>query len=944
MRSRTAFVVSAVALTFAVAWALAGPAFAAQAAQAVGAPAAAPASAPTAAEPVKAVERTVAAGGVIVARLENGLTVIVKPTRTAPVVCVRAFVHAGGLYEKEFLGCGLSHLCEHLVAKGEVTDEGPASKGGETRSVVSDIGGQSNASTSMEFTQYYISAAAGKAMDCIDLIADWMARAKIEDKDFQREHGVVQRELELGKDAPGRAMWDTHSADVYGSHPAAVPVIGFANPLSKVTLQDVQTYHDRMYVPENMVFVVVGDVDGEAALTRVCRAFAGFRRGRVPDLSLPDVRPLPGVIRTVRPHADLKDVMEEISFQSITLFSPDLHALDVLSTILSSGESSRLEAKVRRELKLVTSIDSSSWTPEWGTGIFNISFRSEAGKADEAEKAIFEQLREVADKGVTDAELARAKREMIAEFVHQQQSVESISSQLGHDYLMTGDVNFSRAYTKRIDAVTAEQVRQAARKYVTFDRMAVTRLVPQGEATTGPATAAAGKSSAVTFTMPNGLKVVLSATDAVELVSMALVARGGLLLETPAIKISGGMTLETPGTNGMGTLMAALSTKGAGSLSAEQISDFFAAAGGSISASCGNNSTFWQATVLDDSFIRAVEIFADVVVRPTFPEKELDILRPMQLAAIQRVSENWQPELQKFFREKFFAATNSPYAMLPTGSKDVVQAATVKQIADWHRKTVLAGDSVLAIYGHFDPAAAEKLVRKAFADLPGGKVEVKLPAAPTVPAAGERQVLKTKKANVAAVMVAVPGMTVDNLQDRFPIDVLDTIISGWELPDGWLHAELRGKQLVYVVHAYNWPGLAPGAFLVLAAGQPDKTPEVLSIIDKNLRKAAGYTPTKEEIARAVNTILTAELLDKQSMNSLAMSAALDELYGFGYDFRAKLEGHYTKVTPADVARVAKKYFSGGYATYVTTPTPEILDAAKGTGAATTKPAVKDEDK
>jgi zinc protease len=316
----------------------------------------------------------------------------------------------------------------------------------------------------------------------------------------------------------------------------------------------------------------------------------------------------------------------------------------------------------------------------------------------------------------------------------------------------------------------------------------------------------------------------------------------------------------------------------------------------------------------------------------------------MELAAIQRVDENWYPELQKFFREKFFAGTNSPYAMLSSGRKEVVQAATAKQIADYHHKTILAGDSVLAIYGHFDPAAAEKLVRKAFADLPAGKVELKLPAVPTVPPAGERQVLKTKKNNVASVIVAVPGMTVENLQDRFPIDVLDTIISGWQLPDGWLHAELRGKQLVYVVHAYNWPGLAPGAFMVYAAGQPDKTPEVLSIIDRNLRKASEYTPTKEEIARAVNTILTAELLGSQSMSSLAMSAALDELYGFGYDFRGKLEGYYAKVTPADVARVAQKYLGGGYATFVTTPTPEILAPASGKNAATTRPPAVDVDK
>ncbi|MGB2824721.1 MAG: pitrilysin family protein, partial [Phycisphaerae bacterium] len=848
-----------------------------------------------------------------VATLANGLTVIVKPMRIAPVVCVRAYVRAGGLYEAEYLGCGISHLCEHLVAKGAI-HEGPGHGGTkETRSAVSEIGGQSNASTSMARTQYYISAAAGKAMECIDLIAGWMSSAEITADDFQREHGVVQRELELGKDDPDRQMWYAHAADVFGTHPAAVPIIGYAQPLRKLALQDVQTYHRRMYVPGNMVFAIVGDVEPDAALRRTCEAFAGFAQGRRPDLSLPEVRPLPGVVRTVGPNVGLKEVMQEMSFQTIPLLHEDLHALDVLSTVLARGESSRLVAKVRREKRLVTSISCSSWTPEWGTGVFNVGFRAAPEKADEAEKAILDELGAVAEKGVTDAELTRAKRQMVAELVHSQQSVESVSAMVAGDYLSTGDASFSRNYTQRIEAVTAEQVHRAAGRYFTFDRMAITRLVPAGKfAAAGAAAGAAARRKAVTLALPNGLRVVLNATDAVELVSMAFVTKGGLLVEDQA-------------TNGIGSLMASLSTKGAGEMSAEQIAEFFAAAGGSIAGACGNNSFYWRASVLKDSFEEAMAVFADVVRRPTFAESELQILRPMQLAAIQRINEDWSSELQRFFRAEFF--TRGPYGMLSIGRKEVVEAATAKQLAEHHRRYVRAGDSVLAVFGNFDAEATAKRVGKLFADVPAGKVELKAAPARQVGESGELHVLETQK-KVAGVILAAPGMKVDNLEDRFAVDVLDTIISGYRLPSGWLHTELRGKQLVYVVHAYNWMGLSPGAFVVYAAGQPDKAPEIVSIIRRNLRKAADYTPTRKEIDRAVNIILTAELLGNQSMGSLAMSAALDELYGFGHDFRNKLEAHYGKVTPADVARVGRKYLSGGYVTIVATPQPGLLKQGK----------------
>ena len=866
-------------------------------------------------KPMAVTERTLAPGGVVVARLANGLTVIVKPTRSAPVVCVRAYVRAGGIYEGEYLGCGISHLCEHLVAKGALSADDPrgdAGKIGQTRTIVSDIGGQSNASTGLAWTQYYISAAAGKAHDCIDLIAGWMARAAIEPEDFRREHGVVQRELELGKDDPDRQMWYAHAAAAFGTHPAAVPVIGYKKPLQKLTLEDVRRYHRRMYVPDNMVFVVVGDVDAEAALGRTRKAFARFARGRVADLSLPEIRPLSGVIRTVRPHADLKESLQEISFQSIPLLHEDLYALDVLGTILGSGETSRLNSKVRRQRRLVTSISCGSWTPSWGKGIFTISFRAAPDKADAAEKAVLDELRGVVAKGVTAAELARAKRQMAADFVYAQQSVESVSRRLGTDYLTTGDVSFSRNYTKRVQAVTADQVHRMARKYLTFDRMVITRLVPPEKFA---ATAAVGKVGAGsvtrTFRLRNGLRVVLHATDSVELAAMAFATKGGLLAEDQE-------------TNGLGSLMATLSTKGAGERSAEEIAEFFARAGGSISGSCGNNTMYWQASCLDDSFEPALAIFADVIQRPSFPEKELEILRPMHLAAIDRIEQDWFSELMRHFRGEFFG--DAPYAMLSPGRRKVVQAATVKDLAAHHKTYVRGGNSVLAIFGHFDAAAAEKRIRRLFEPLPGGHVNLVIPPARTVRRSGETHVLTTQK-KVAGVIVAAPGMKVDNLEDRFAITVLDTIISGYRLPGGWLHNELRGKQLVYVVHAYNWMGLAPGAFIVYAAGQPEKAPEVVRIIRRNLRRAAGYTPTQKEIDKAVNTILTADLLGNQSMASLAMSAALDELYGFGHDFRSKLEGHYARVTPADVARVARKYLSGGCVTVVATPKPELMKRA-----------------
>jgi zinc protease len=717
----------------------------------------------------------------------------------------------------------------------------------------------------------------------------------------------------MGKDNPSRQLWYAHSSSIFRNHPAAVPVIGYARPLSKLTYQDILDYHSLAYVPQNMVFVVVGDVDSEKVLARVRQAMRGFDKGRDFSHQLPAVEEMLGVRRVVETNPNIKEVTAEIAFQTIPLAHEDLYALDVLSYVLSQGRSSRLVESLQRDKKLVTSISSSSWTPDWGKGVFNVSYRAEPAKADAAEDAIIAELKRVVDEGVSADELRRAKRQKQADFVYSQQSVESIASTLVSDYFSTGNVGFSRQYTSRIQEVTAEQVQQAARKYFTFDKMAVTRLEPRSEdAATAEVAVEEAKAEAPEATLiklDNGLRVILQPVAGAGLVSMAYVSEGGLLLEDDS-------------TNGLGSLMTVLSTRGAGDYSAEDIARFFDEAGGSVAGNTGNNSFYWQATVLEDSAAKALEIFAEIVQNPTFSEKELEIVRPLALAAIERQDEQLMSQLMRFHRGKFFST--SPYSMMPAGQKDVVSQATTQQLAAWHHKVMRAGSGVLAVYGSFDADKLAEQVSELFGDarkLPEGHIEMPEIDAPTVAEGGERFVLETDNES-AAITVAVPGTSVTNLEDRFAIDVLDTIISGYRLPSGWLHRELRGRQLVYVVHAYNWLGLAPGAFMTYAIGQPENMPTIAEIIQRNLRKAADYEPTQKEIDRAVNTILTAELLGDQSISSLAIGSALDELYGLGYDFRSRLEEHYRAVKPADVLRVGRKYLSGPYAVTITTPTPE----------------------
>jgi zinc protease len=864
----------------------------------------------------RVVEQITAPSGVVAVKLANGLSVIIKPTSAAPVVDVRAYVHTGSLYEGKWLGCGLSHLCEHLVANDAGHDDAaapnPAAQAAHPkrpRNKVDQIGGMSNAYTTDDHTCYYISAAAAKAMDCVDLVSEWMVNPAITKADFEREHEVVQRELEMGLDSAGRALAQTHATNVYGNHPIASPTIGFPEPLAKVTWDDFYSYYKLTYQPQNMVFVVVGDVDAQTVLQRIVKNFGAADHGRSIDHNLPDVQPITGVRRVTKPFSTLKEVQEAGAFLTVSMSDDDMYALDVLSTILGDGQTSRLVRKLQRgEPKLTTQVGCYSSTPSWGRGQFDFYFHSTPANAQAAEAAILAELKAVIDQGVTADELNRAKRQIAAQHVYEQQTVDSQAAEMGRDYMFTGDIAFSDHYVQRVGKVTAEQIKQVAAKYFKFDAMAITRLVPPDMFNPEQAAAAAkAKTETTPFTLPNGLKVVLH-PESVGLVSMVLATKGGLLLETPQ-------------NNGMGSLMTSLATKGAGKLSADEISDFFENAGGSISATTGNNSFVWNCTVLQDGFDKALDIFADVVLRPTFSQKELEILMPQLNAGIDRIDQDLSGDLMRHFKADFFEG--SPYAMLPSGKKEVLAKATPQSIAQYHKQALKAGDSVLAVYGNFDPAAARKRIEQLFTDMPGGKATLPTTQAPVV-AQPQLKVYKTTN-TMAGVIVGVPGMTLENLQDRFPMDVLKVIISGWYMPSGWLHEELRGKGLVYSVHTQNFIALSPGAYFAIANTQPQNAAKVVDIIKANFKKMTDYQPTQAEIDEATNMILSAEVLGAQTMDNLATGAALNELYGFGWDFNKRLDGYYHKVTPADVARVAKKYLTSPYFIVVTTPQPEVLE-------------------
>jgi zinc protease len=594
-----------------------------------------------------------------------------------------------------------------------------------------------------------------------------------------------------------------------------------------------------------------------------------------------------------------------LSFRTVALTHPHLYALDVLAYILANGNSARLVRRIQEEQQLVYTIQAASYTPAYAVGAMIVSAALAPEQVPVAEAAILQELYRLREALVSPEELAKAKKQKLADYVFERQTVEQQAHGLGLDMLSTYDPNFSEVYVRNIQQVTAEDIREVARLYFREETLVQAVVRPKSDTPSALApTPLAQREPVVKKVLANGMTLLLKRNPALPTVAMQAYFKGGVRVETPA-------------TNGLSRLTASLLLKGTTNHSAEEIATIFDTKGATVSAESGNNSFFVNATCLREDFNELFQVYAAILLQPSFPEDELTKMRRLLLAALERQNDDWRTEIERLWRQLFF--TVSPYRLSPEGTAETLQRLQRQDVVTFYQRYVVPGNMVLAIVGDIDPAQTLTTVEKTFHTFLSRPVAFpEVPAEPP-PTQVRRQVKQTQK-QVAAIYIGFPGTMLTNLADRYPLHILDGIVSGLNIPGGWLHNELRGQQLVYVVHAFSWLGLESGYFGIYAATQPDKVHTVVAMILQTMEKAKAGQINDEELDNTKQMALVTARLHRQANDQMASDMALNELYGLGYDFSDHEAEQVAKVTKADVQRVAQLYLQHP-AIVITTPSP-----------------------
>jgi zinc protease len=815
--------------------------------------------------------------------LPNGLTIIVQEDRAAPVASVQAWCATGSIDEDQHLGAGLSHILEHMLFKGTNTRST-----NEIAQKIQDVGGYINAYTSFDRTVFWIDVPKDGVTTAIDILADAMMNSTLPPAEYQKEQEVIRREFAMGMDDPDRMVSLLLFATAYQRHPYRFPVIGALEIYNQLTQEQVMQYYKTRYVPNNLTFVIVGDVDAERVRQQLAELFKPYPEKSLKPVFIPEEPPQLGRRGVHREFAtELTHLALAWHIPGVT--SPEVPALDLLSTVLGDGRSSRLYRRVREEAGLAFSISAFSYTPG-DPGLFGIDATVDPKKRDAAEQLMLGIVDEVKRAGVSADELEKAKKITLSHHLGALTTMRGQASDIGSNWLLTRDLNFSRQYLDAVQTVTLDDVKRVAGNYLTETNLTVvslnprSSLAPKAEAAKPPSAGEIQK-----FELANGLRLLVREDPRLPLVAMGAVFRGGLLA-------------ETPDTNGITRLMAKVLLKGTKMRTAEQIANDVEAVGGSISSDAGNNSFSVSVDVMKPDVKLGLDLFSDVLLNATFPEKAIAREKQIQIASIQQEEEQLTAVARNIMREALFP--QHPYALRSNGSVDSVQRLTQKDLLEFRDRYVAAKNGVIYVFGDVNAAEVKQLVEQTLGKMNSGALAL-TDAKPSMPL-GKPEIVESRKDKAQGViMVGFRGASLSS-PDRYALELIDEASS--DLGSRFFVRIREQMGLAYYVGASEMQGLVPGLFAFYLGTDPQKIEPVKTALLDEIQKLAHDGLTPEELARAKKKLIGQQEIANQSNDAFGYHCALDELYGLGFNYHKQLERDVNVVTLEDIKQVAAKYF------------------------------------
>ncbi|MEC4806258.1 MAG: pitrilysin family protein [Jaaginema sp. PMC 1079.18] len=412
-------------------------------------------------------------------QLDDGLTIIAEQMPVA-AVNLNLWFNIGSVVETDPIN-GMAHFLEHMMFKGT-----PHLSAGEFEKAIEERGAVTNAATSQEYTHYYITTAPQDFATLAPLQFEVVTNPQIEDMAFERERLVVLEEIRRSDDNPSQRTFRRAIEACFETLPYRRPVLGFPEAIAQFTPQQMRSFHAQWYRPQTLTAAVVGNLPVEELIEIVTTSHAQAEvqrhRGRPPVVPIPHFEPEPAfreVVRQEYTDARLQQARLIMLWRVPGMLNlADTYALDVLAAVLGQGKMSRLFRDLREDRKLVTSIGASNIT-KGVQGMFYIGAQLPSENVARVEEAIAQHLERFHTELIPEIDLARIRTKAANRFVFGNERPSDRANLYGYYYSQMQDLTPALTYTERLQAVTVEDVRIAAQRYLTPEAFALVVVHPE---------------------------------------------------------------------------------------------------------------------------------------------------------------------------------------------------------------------------------------------------------------------------------------------------------------------------------------------------------------------------------------------------------------------------------------------------------------------------------
>jgi zinc protease len=814
--------------------------------------------------------------------LDNGMTVLIKDMPENYNAGLYALVKTGSATEGGLMGSGVSHFLEHMLFKGS-----DKRKVGEIGQEVKALGGIINASTSFDYTVYYIDLPAENFDKALDILADMLMNSRVSPEDVESEREVILGEMRMHNDRPERKLSEQVFRNVYVRHPYRHPIIGYKPVFLKLTRDDLWRYYQEQYNPNNIVFSVAGPMDPDQTLAKIKDKFKDFQPQAYLSRNLPK-EPQQITARYYEAEYPTDVARLSMAYQSVSILDRDLFALDVLAMILGRGRSSRLYQQLKEKDQLVQRIYVSNFTP-MDKGVFEVECFLLEGNLEKTIQAVKREIEEVKAQGVLNGELEKAKRQVLRERIDNMQMAPDVAYQAAIDEAFTGDPGFSLGYVDGIRMVTNEDIVRVAKIYLRDSNLTTVVLRPQNDTIEkGSERDQIQKGEIERIELDNGLTLLLRDDKTVPLVFMGLY-------------LNGGSRQEPEDKTGLSELTSRLWVKETKSMSVEELAKSIESLAARLSSFSGRNSFGLEYNSLSEDWLFGLDLMETLIKNPVFSDDQLKKEKDSLLRDIVLQKDEISYQTAQTMKETLFASHYLKFPLL--GTEQSVASITLKDIRNFYQTLTIPDNMVITVFGDIQRDEVIEAIKAEFSGLKNKPLALSdvQPSALSTPREKEIAVNKEQ----AMVMIGFQGPDLYS-EDCFDLEII-TAVMGSSL-SGRMFDKIRDELgQAYTLGAQLVPAISGGFIYFYVNTTSEQVDKVTEILSEQIARLSQEMISDQELEESKNYRQGLFARGLEANNSFKNVAGFDELYNRGYEFYKNYDRRIDAVSKDDVLRAAQKY-------------------------------------